>query len=86
MTPRGESIGKPRLYFQYRVTEVGGSMEGRIAVGDLTLDWWHGKSHTYTVMDLRTGDETGWYRVENEGRATPGQQKRLREAGKAVAA
>jgi len=59
-------------------------MGGRVAKGDLTFDYWHGKTHRYSICDLRTGDETGWYGVDLEGECTPEQCEQLREAGKAV--
>lgn len=70
-------MSKRRRYFQYRVTEVGGSMKGRLAKGDLTLDYWHGKSHTYSIYDLPTAEETGWYSVRSEGECTEDQYARL---------
>lgn len=74
MTP---PFGLEHRYFQYRVVGVGGSMEGRIAIGDLTLDTWHGHGHTYTILNLKTGEETGWYRVKYEGEATSEQYRKL---------
>lgn len=70
-------MSKRRRQFQYRVTGIGGSMEGRVAVDDLTFDWWHGRSHTYVICDLRTGDETGWYSVKSEGECTEDQYAAL---------
>lgn len=75
---------KPRRYWQYRVTGAGGSMEGRIDVGALTLDRWVGHSHTYTIYDLKAREATGWYSVKNEGEATPEQYSDLRESGRTV--
>jgi hypothetical protein len=75
---------KPRRYYQYRVTEVGGSMEGRIAVDDLTLDRWVGHSHTYNIYDFNEHKVTGWYSVTREAEATPEQYADLRAAGRAV--
>ncbi len=71
-----------KRYFQYRVTEVGGEMEGRISVGDLTLDWWQGTGHTYIIFDLEKGEETGWYRVKSEGECDADQYARLAEQGR----
>ncbi len=67
-----------RRYFQYRVTEVTGSMEGRIAVGALTFDWWHGAIHTYSVVNLASGLETGTYSVQSEGECSAEQYEQLR--------
>lgn len=78
--------GKRRRYFQYRVTEVGGSMVERINVDDLTFDYWQGKSHTYCILNLETGEETGYYCVKSEGECTPEQYEQLRSAGREVAA
>lgn len=78
------STEKPRRYYQYRVTDVGGSMEGRIAVGDLTLDRWVGHSYTYNIYDLKQHKSVGWYSVKKEGEATPEQYADLRKAGRAV--
>lgn len=71
-----------RRYFQYRVTEVDGSMVGKVAVGDLTFDYWQGRSHTYSVWDLPKGEETGWYSVSSEGECTPEQYEQLAAKGK----
>jgi hypothetical protein len=75
---------KPRRYYQYRVTGVGGSMEGKIEVGDLTLDRFVGHSYTYNIFDFKKGETVGWYSVKKEGEATPEQYANLREAGRAV--
>lgn len=75
---------KQRRYFQYRVTDVGGSMEGRIEVGALTLDRWVGRSHTYTIYDLKKHEAIGWYAVKSEGEATSQQYADLRKSGRAV--
>lgn len=85
ITQPGLSGSKPRRYFRYRVTDVGGSMEGRIAEGDLTFDYWHGKSHTYNIYDLRKVEATGWYSVKSEGECTDEDYAKLADAGKAVA-
>lgn len=77
-------MSKPRRYFQYRVTDVWGCMGGRIEVGDLTLDQWVGKSHSYTIYDSKAHDVTGGYAVVSEGEATPGQYADLRKSGRAV--
>jgi transposase InsO family protein len=71
-----------RRYWQYEVTAVGGSMEGRVEVGALTLDYWQGQRHTYTIMDLSTGEVTGWYSVKKVAPATPEQYAQLVEAGR----
>jgi hypothetical protein len=70
-------MAKGRRYFQYRVTEVSGSMVGRIEVGALTLDWWQGKTHTYTIYDIPKAEETGSYSVRSEGECTPEQYESL---------
>lgn len=75
---------KPRRYYQYRVTDVGGSMEDRINVGDMTLDRYMGPSHTYTIYDLKAHEASGWYSVKKEGEATAEQYADLRKAGRAV--
>lgn len=66
-----------RRYFQYRVTDVGGSMVGRVEVGDLTYDYWHGRGHTYSVCNLRTGEVTGWYAVKSEGECSADQYSQM---------
>ncbi len=73
-----------RRYFQYRVTDVEGSMVGRVAVGDLTLDYWHGKRHTYTIYDLAKHRETGSFSVALEGECTREQYDGLAANGKPV--
>ena len=60
-------------------------MDGRISVGDLTFDYWHGRSHTYNIYDLKTATETGWYAVKSEGECSSEEYDRLADAGKAVA-
>jgi len=72
-----DSHGKPRRYYRYRVEEVWGSMIGRLEVGALTFDYWHGKSHPYTIMDLRKGEETGGYFVRSEGECSPDDYAKL---------
>jgi hypothetical protein len=77
-------VSKPRRYYQYRVTDVAGSMVGRIAIGDLTLDRWVGHSHTYTIYDFNEHKVSGSYSVKREAEATPEQYADLRKAGRAV--
>lgn len=77
-------MSKPRRYWQYRVTEVWGCMEGRISVGDLTLDRWVGQSHDHTIYDIKEHKATGGYSVKKEGEATPEQYADLRKSGRAV--
>lgn len=79
-------MSKPRRYWQYEVTDVGGSMEGQIEIGALTLDYWQGHSHTYTIFDFEKGEQTGWYAVKKIAEATPEQYRQLAEAGRSVAA
>jgi hypothetical protein len=71
-----------RRYWQYEVTDVGGSMKGRVEVGDLTLDRWVGHSHTYNIFNLRTAESTGWYSVKKVGEATDEQYAQLAEQGR----
>lgn len=74
MTEQSEGLRfRGRRYFRYRVVDVGGSMVGRVDVGDLTYDYWHGRGHTYSIYNLGSGEETGWYRVKSEGECTPDQ-------------
>jgi hypothetical protein len=88
MPDSGASVNKrpakPRRYYQYRVTDVGGSMVGRVAVGDLTLDRFVGHSYTYNIYDFTRHETTGWYSVKKEAEATPEQYADLRAAGRAV--
>lgn len=77
---------KKRRYIQYRVTKVSGDMLGRVKEGDLTFDYWQGKSHTYTVYNLRTLNETGRYSVVSEGECTAEQYAQLAAKGRSVAA
>jgi hypothetical protein len=70
-------MSRRRRFFQYRVTEVTGSIVGLVSVGDLTFDWWHGRGHTYSICDLRTCEETGTYSVRSEGECTPEQYEQL---------
>jgi hypothetical protein len=69
-------VATPRIW-QYRVTEVGGCMIGRIDVGDLTLDRWHGHSHSYNIGEPGKGI-TGFYSVRLEGEAPEEQAEQLR--------
>lgn len=75
---------KPRRYWQYEVTDVGGRMEGRVKVGDLTLDRWVGHSYTYNIWDRKAQEVTGWYSVKRIAEATPEQYRSLADAGRAV--
>lgn len=77
---------RKRRYFQYRVTDVGGSMVGRIEKGDMTLDYWQGRSHTYSIFNREEARETGWYSVRSEGECTPEQYAQIAAAGREVAA
>jgi hypothetical protein len=73
-----------RRFFRYRVTDVTGSMVGRVEVGDLTFDTWHGSAHTYTVAKLRSGEYTGSYSVRSEGECTDAQYASLGQKRVAV--
>lgn len=75
---------RKRRYFRYRVTDVGGSMDGRIKMGDLTFDYWQGRSHTYNIYNLQTAEATGWYSVKSEGECSDEEYAQLAEMGKAV--
>ena len=75
-------MAKKRRYFQYRVTDMDGDMLDRVEKGDLIFDYWQGKSHTYTVYDLRTLTETGHYSVVSEGECTPEQYEQLAAKGR----
>lgn len=77
-------MSKPRRYWQYRVTDVWGCMEGRIEVGALTLDRWMGHRHDYTIWDSEVHEVTGGYSVKKEGEATLEQYRDLRESGRLV--
>lgn len=79
-------MSKTRRYWQYRVTDRWGVMEteDRIQVGALTLDYWHGKRHDYSIYDFKQHEVVGGYSVVNEGEATPEQYADLRKSGRAV--
>ena len=79
-------MSKRRRYFQYRVTEVTGSMVGRVEVGDLTFDHWQGRSHLYSIWDLPTMTVTGSYSVQSEGECTEEQYALLGQRVRGVPA
>jgi hypothetical protein len=65
--------------WQYEVTDVGGSMEGRVEVGETILDRWQGRSHTYNIFNLPRAKLTGWFSVKLIGEASEEQAAELRE-------
>lgn len=68
---------EPRIW-RYEVTDVGGSMEGRVEKGVTILDRWQGRSHTYQIFDLPKAKVTGWFSVKLLGEADEDQAKQTR--------
>lgn len=77
-----ERVPTKRRYWQYRVTDVGGEMVGKVEIGDLTLDRWVGHSYTYTIYNLKRHEPTGWYSVKKEAECTDEQYAQLAEQGR----
>lgn len=72
------STAKKRPTWAYRVTDVTGSMVGRIEVGAVVFDYRHmGRSYTWTIFDLGRGDVTGSFSGDYIGRASYTQRGQL---------
>ncbi len=56
-------MAKSRRAWRYEVTDVTGSMVGNLKVGETIIDYWHGKSHTYTIFNRSLMEETGSFSV-----------------------
>lgn len=71
----GESLIAPRKpkrrpTYAYRITEVTGSMVGRVEVGEVLLDYRHfGRTYTWLVFDITEGKTTGTFTGDYLGRA-----------------
>ena len=42
-------MSRNRKMYRYEVKEVHSGGEGHVEVGQVMVDYWHGKSHTYRV-------------------------------------
>lgn len=71
-------MSKPRIW-QYEVIGAGGSMEGKVEVGETILDRWQGKRHTYNIFNLPRAELTGWFEVKLLGEADEEQASQLHE-------
>jgi len=61
------SRGTPMTY-RYEVTEKWGKAAKNIKVGTIVVDTYHGKTKTWTIMDMTTGKVTGTFTGKLIGR------------------